>query len=229
MAVAVALMWSILRLRGASITRTAVSLRRLRLPTILLLILRLVRVSLRITLRVARGVTRVALWWSGMRLSVVWGTLSIAVAPLSWWWVTRWGSRGIRHVIGRWIAIMSLQRVQVSSLDLLPKWSRNFAVAELGDGVPSIVAMAMAAALLLVENVILALPNGLWWQKTVDVVPARMLINPSLYGAEHILLDLNVSTAKGRVVECAQYVVDNFIYGNVGVLPCIENAAVRIG
>lgn len=63
----------------------------------------------------------------------------------------------------------------------------------------------------------------------VDVVPARILIDPGLYGAEHILLDLNVSTAKGRVVECAQYVVDNFIYGDIGVLPSIENTAVRVG
>lgn len=56
-----------------------------------------------------------------------------------------------------------------------------------------------------------------------------MLISPGLYSAEHVLLDLNVSTAKGWVVECAQYVVGNFIYGNIGVLPCIENTAVSIG
>lgn len=56
-----------------------------------------------------------------------------------------------------------------------------------------------------------------------------MLISPGLYGAEHVLLDLNVSTAKCWVVECAQYVVGDFIYGDIGVLPCIENTAVRIG
>lgn len=54
-------------------------------------------------------------------------------------------------------------------------------------------------------------------------MPARMLINPGLYRAEHVLLDLNVSAAKGWVVECAQYVVGDFIYGDIGVLPCIED------
>lgn len=90
--------------------------------------------------------------------------------------------------------------------------------------------MAAASLLLvlLVENVIFALSDRLRRQEMVNFVPARMLIGPGLYGAEHILLDLNVSTAKSWVMECAQYVVDNFIYGDIGVLPCVENTAVRI-
>lgn len=55
-----------------------------------------------------------------------------------------------------------------------------------------------------------------------------MLIGPGLHSAEHILLNLNVSAAKGRVMECPQYVVDNFIYGDIGILPGIENTAIRI-
>jgi hypothetical protein len=62
----------------------------------------------------------------------------------------------------------------------------------------------------------------------IDFVAAWMLINPGLYGAEHIPLDLNILMTKSGVVECPQHVVDNFIYGNTGVLPCIENAALRI-
>lgn len=60
-------------------------------------------------------------------------------------------------------------------------------------------------------------------------MPARMLIDPGLYGAEHILLNLHVSTAECWVVECAQNVAGDFIYGDIGVLPCIENTAVRLG
>lgn len=56
---------------------------------------------------------------------------------------------------------MTFQRVQVSSLDLLPERPGNLAVAKLGDRLPSIVAMAMAASLLLGENVIFALSDGL--------------------------------------------------------------------
>lgn len=55
---------------------------------------------------------------------------------------------------------MTLQRVQVSSLDLLPKRPGNLAVAKLGDGLPSIVAMTIATSLLLAENVIFALFDG---------------------------------------------------------------------
>lgn len=102
-------------------------------------------------------------------------------------------------------------------------------MTKLSNGFPSIVAMATTASLLLllVENVIFAQSDGFRGQETVDVVPARMLINPGLYSAKHILLDLHVSTAECWVVECAQYVVGNFIYGGVGVLPCIENTAVK--
>lgn len=60
-------------------------------------------------------------------------------------------------------------------------------------------------------------------------MPAGMLIGPGLYSAEHILLNLNVSTAQSWVMECSQYIVDNFIYGDIGVLPCVENTAVRLG
>ena len=56
---------------------------------------------------------------------------------------------------------------------------------------------------------------------------ARMLIDPVLDGAEHVLLNLDVIVAQGRVVEGPQHVVDNFVDRHAGVFPCVENTTAR--
>lgn len=52
-----------------------------------------------------------------------------------------------------------------------------------------------------------------------------MFTGPGLNGAEHVSLDLNMLITKGRMVECSQDVVDDFIDGYIGVLPSVEHTA----
>jgi hypothetical protein len=46
-----------------------------------------------------------------------------------------------------------------------------------------------------------------------------MLIGPSLYGLEHVALDFNTLTAKGRVVESSKDIVDDLVNWHTGVFP----------
>lgn len=99
-------------------------------------------------------------------------------------------------------------------------------MAELGNRVPCVMSMAADTALgFLVENMVFTLFNRLRREKMVKFMAARMLIGPSLDGAEHIPLDLDVFITKSGVVKCSQNVVDDLIDGYVRVLPCVENAA----
>lgn len=61
----------------------------------------------------------------------------------------------------------------------------------------------------------------------VEFVAARVFTGPGLDGTEHVPLDLDVFIAEGGVVERSQHVVDNFVHGHVGVLPCVEDATAR--
>lgn len=99
-------------------------------------------------------------------------------------------------------------------------------MAELRNRIPSVMGVtADTTLLLLVEDVVFALLDGLRRQEVVDVVAARMLIDPVLDCAEHVPLNLNMVVTQGRVVEGTQHVVDNFVNRHAGVFPCVKNPA----
>lgn len=78
---------------------------------------------------------------------------------------------------------------------------------------------APRAVLLLIEDVVLVVFDRLGVKDAVDLVATRMLIGPSLYGLEHVALDIDTLTAKSRVVESSEDVVNNLVNWHTGVLP----------
>lgn len=103
------------------------------------------------------------------------------------------------------------------------------AAGHIGKGAESTVITAgttMAAALVLVllQDVVLAGLDGRGAEDGGEFMMAGVALCPLLDGVEHVALDLNVVVSDGWVVECAEDVVDDFVNGDAGVFPSIENA-----
>lgn len=69
--------------------------------------------------------------------------------------------------------------------------------------------------------------DGLGGEQVVEVVAVGRLVGPLPDRVEHVLLDGDALVADGGVVEGAEDVVDDFVDGNVGIFPGVEDAAVE--
>ena len=134
--------------------------------------------------------------------------------------------RGGRQVIILWLPVSALHGGHVARLRLPPKRSRHFAVAEAVDGVHPRVAMAVSRLFAgAAHDVILAVLDSIGAEETVQLVAVRGLVDPILHRLVHVSLHLDTIVADGGVVKGPDDVVDDFVYGNTGVLPCVEDAA----
>ena len=91
-------------------------------------------------------------------------------------------------------------------------------------GTVAVTVAAAAILALLREEVVLALLDRLGPQELVELVTLRVRVRPHSDRLEHVFLDFDALVAKGRMMERPEDVVDNLVNGNVGVLPCKENA-----
>lgn len=80
-------------------------------------------------------------------------------------------------------------------------------------------AATTSASLLLIEDVVLVVLDGLGVENVVNLVTARMLVGPGFYGLEHVTLDLDMVVAEGGMVEGVEDVIDNLIDRDSSVLP----------
>jgi molybdopterin biosynthesis enzyme len=67
--------------------------------------------------------------------------------------------------------------------------------------------------------------DALGRQEGVDLVAPRIVVGPLAHGVEHVFVDLDVLVTDGGVVEGAEDVVDDFVDGNAGIFPSVEDAA----
>ena len=58
----------------------------------------------------------------------------------------------------------------------------------------------------------------------VKLVPPWVLVRPLLHRAEHVSLDLYVLVTKSRMMKGTEKVIDNLIYGDLDVFPCVQYA-----
>lgn len=86
---------------------------------------------------------------------------------------------------------------------------------------------APATAAALVQDVVLVVADGLGGQEMVEVVAVGCLVGPLSDCVEHVLLNGHALVADGGVVEGAEDVVDDFVDGDVGIFPGVEDAAVE--
>jgi hypothetical protein len=75
------------------------------------------------------------------------------------------------------------------------------------------------------EDVVLVVLDGLGREELVELVAVRGLLRPLAHRLEHVALDLDVLVAGRRVVEGTENVVDDFVDGDAGVLPGVDDAA----
>lgn len=75
------------------------------------------------------------------------------------------------------------------------------------------------AALLLVEDVVLVVLDGLGGEDAVDLVAAWVLVGPGFNGLEHVALDFDTIAAESGVVEGLEDIVNDLVDRHVGVLP----------
>lgn len=87
-----------------------------------------------------------------------------------------------------------------------------------------VVVIVLLAVLLLVENVVLTRTHGLGRKNVVDLMTTGMLVGPFLDSAEHIPLEVNSLVAEGRMVESLEDIVADFVDGDGGILPGIQDA-----
>lgn len=71
-----------------------------------------------------------------------------------------------------------------------------------------------AAVLVVFENVVLVMLDRLGREEMTKFMAAGMLISPLLDCVEHVALNLDLITAGGGMVECAQNIVHDFINGD---------------
>ena len=60
-------------------------------------------------------------------------------------------------------------------------------------------------------------------QDVVQLMAAGVLVSPLADRAEHVAMDLDTLIANGRMVECANEIIDHLIYRDARVFPSIEN------
>lgn len=81
-----------------------------------------------------------------------------------------------------------------------------------------------ALVLALLQNVVLALLDGLGREKVGKLVAFGVLFCPLPNSVKHVSVNLDTFVAGGRVMESADHIIDHFVYRNASVLPGIENA-----
>lgn len=118
---------------------------------------------------------------------------------------------------------------QVPGLQRAPQTPSHLAVAtgghQVGEAAVGVAVAAPAAARALMQDVVLMVADGLGGEQMVEVVAVGRLLCPLADGVEHLLVDLDALVAQSGVVECAEDVVDDFVDGDVGVFPGVEDAA----
>lgn len=84
-------------------------------------------------------------------------------------------------------------------------------------GVPMVATRLLVGA----ELMIFARLDRFATENVVDVKPVALLVSPLLHRLEHFALDLNAIVSDGGVVERAEDIVDDFVHGDVCMLPCV--------
>lgn len=99
-------------------------------------------------------------------------------------------------------------------------------MAELAEGVEGGMGVAATAAARFgaVEDVVLARLDGFRGEDAFEFVATRVLIGPHSYCLEHVTLNFDIFAAQGWVVEGPDDVVDDLIYGDIGVFPGKDDA-----
>lgn len=79
----------------------------------------------------------------------------------------------------------------------------------------------MAASRLLIRpnDMIFTILDRFATEDAVNIMLLSILISPLSHRVKHITLNLNVMVADGRVVKCAEDVVDYFVNRHICVLP----------
>lgn len=86
--------------------------------------------------------------------------------------------------------------------------------------------VAVVARLLIGPNDVVAAGfDALGGEEGVDLVAPRVVVGPLADSVEHVFLDLDVLVTNGWVVKRAEDVVDDFVDGNTGIFPGVEDAA----
>ena len=65
--------------------------------------------------------------------------------------------------------------------------------------------------------------DGFGSQNVVQLVAAGVLVSPLANRTEHVAVDLDALISNGRVVESANDIIDDLIYGDTRVFPSIQN------
>lgn len=119
------------------------------------------------------------------------------------------------------------RRLVPRRLDLAPQGVGGLAVAAVavaaaaGEGAAATAGGAHAGR----EDVVVAFLDGARGQELVELAAVGGLLGPSADGVEHFALDLDAVVADGGVVEGAEDVVDDFVDGDAGVFPGVDDAA----
>jgi len=77
-----------------------------------------------------------------------------------------------------------------------------------------------------VEDVVLAVLYRFGAEEVGKLVALRVLVVPFTHRVVHVALDLDALVTEGRVVEGLEDVIDDFIHGDVGILPSKENTTI---
>lgn len=89
------------------------------------------------------------------------------------------------------------------------------------------VSMVSSGLLIRADHVVFAILDRFAAQYAVELIPVPMLVSPLSHCLEHITLNLNVIVSDGRVVKCAEDVIDDFVDRNICMFPCVQNTTGR--
>lgn len=84
-------------------------------------------------------------------------------------------------------------------------------------------AMRVAPRVLSRLYMVFSVLDGLGSQNVVQLVAAGILIGPLANRTEHVAVDLDALISNGRVVESANDIIDDLIYGDTRIFPSIQN------
>lgn len=112
---------------------------------------------------------------------------------------------------------------------LLPRRAADFAVAA-GAGAEEVAdarkpAVTTVRSMVRVDLVVFALPNALRSEDVVErATSVGSRVDPALHDVEHASVDFAMRVSDGGVVEDADDIVENLLDGDVGMVPCVNNA-----
>lgn len=76
-------------------------------------------------------------------------------------------------------------------------------------------------------DMVLAVLDRFRPQNMVQVATSRVFVNPLAHGIKHVPLNLDTLIADRWVVQRAQNVINNLVYGHSRMIPSIEHTAIR--